>query len=360
MELTQKLALSYYKTIAVLNESHHIYLVQHQTTQKIYVKKILNVYQKAVYEHLLEHPISGIPRIWQMYEEEEERRLILIEDYVSGTSLDEYIQSQAFTTEDALSWMLQLCSILERLHSQEPAVIHRDIKPSNIIITTCGSVVLLDFNAAKFEVLTSTRDTTMIGTQGYAAPEQYGFGASTTRTDIYAFGMVLQELVNALIQPDSRYDAVIKTCTHLEPSLRYGSMLEVKKELLRIKDPEGAESAAIPVKRSATLPGYRSGKNWKKVLATAGYLLLLYLFFTLEIEGVTGAALWLERSFLTGFLLLIVFTCTDYLHMRRIIPFAEHNNFLIRFLAIVCFDTVAIFGLLVLMLMIEEQMLHLP
>lgn len=94
--------------------------------------------------------------------------------------------------------MYDLCEILEKLHSVTPPIVHRDTKPSNIIITNYEHVVLLDFNAAKYFADTDTADTILLGTKGYAAPEQYGFGSSTPQTDIYALGILLKELVKSL------------------------------------------------------------------------------------------------------------------------------------------------------------------
>ena len=72
MDLSHRLAVSYYKTITTINEPHHIYLVQHTETKKLYIKKILDVYNIAVYEYLYKNPIMGIPRIIEYLEEKPE------------------------------------------------------------------------------------------------------------------------------------------------------------------------------------------------------------------------------------------------------------------------------------------------
>lgn len=77
--------------------------------------------------------------------------------------------------------MIMLCNILNALHSMTPPIIHRDIKPSNIIITSYNYAMLLDFNAAKQFSGQNESDTVLIGTPGYAAPEQYGFGSSSPK-----------------------------------------------------------------------------------------------------------------------------------------------------------------------------------
>ena len=148
MDLDQRLAISYYKPIAAINEPHHVYLVQHQETKKIAIKKVLNVYNLAVYAELYRNPIAGTPRIINYYEEA--GQLTVIEEYISGTSLQDKISHADIAPSDMLQYMLDLCAILEQLHQHNPAIIHRDVKPSNVIITSYNRAVLLDFNAAKY------------------------------------------------------------------------------------------------------------------------------------------------------------------------------------------------------------------
>ena len=146
MDLDQRLAISYYKPIAAINEPHHVYLVQHQETKKIAIKKVLDVYNLAVYAELYRNPIAGTPRIINYYEEA--GQLTVIEEYISGTSLQDKISHADIAPSDMLQYMLDLCAILEQLHQHNPAIIHRDVKPSNVIITSYNRAVLLDFNAA--------------------------------------------------------------------------------------------------------------------------------------------------------------------------------------------------------------------
>lgn len=143
----------------------------------------------------------GIPRIIEYLEED--NRLILIEEYISGCSLQDMIDDGKLSLTDIFCYMLELCNILEILHAHSPAIIHRDIKPSNIIITNYNKAVLLDFNAAKY-YSEQEKDTMLLGTQGYAAPEQYGFGASSPQTDIYSLGILLKEMTTSINYSDKK------------------------------------------------------------------------------------------------------------------------------------------------------------
>ena len=206
MDLDQRLAISYYKPIAAINEPHHVYLVQHQETKKIAIKKVLDVYNLAVYAELYRNPIAGTPQIINYYEEA--GQLTVIEEYISGTSLQDKISHTDIAPNDMLQYMLDLCTILEQLHLHNPAIIHRDVKPSNVIITSYNRAVLLDFNAAKYHTAAKDSDTILLGTQGYAAPEQYGFGQSSPQTDIYSIGILLKEMAEASHCQNPYIDAV--------------------------------------------------------------------------------------------------------------------------------------------------------
>ena len=230
MDLDQRLAISYYKPIAAINEPHHVYLVQHQETKKIAIKKVLNVYNLAVYAELYRNPIAGTPRIINYYEEA--GQLTVIEEYISGTSLQDKISHADIAPSDMLQYMLDLCAILEQLHQHNPAIIHRDVKPSNVIITSYNRAVLLDFNAAKYHTAAKDSDTILLGTQGYAAPEQYGFGQSSPQTDIYSIGILLKEMAEASHCQNPYIDAVTAKCTQMNPAERYRSIGELRQAFL--------------------------------------------------------------------------------------------------------------------------------
>lgn len=224
-----KLPISYYKDIAVLNAEHRIYAVQHVETAKIYLKKIIRIYNMAVYEQLYKSPVRGIPRIYAMYESGGE--LTVIEEYVSGDTLQEILDIHGPVNEaSAISYAIALCDILTRLCAMTPPIVHRDIKPSNIILTEDERIVLIDLNAARQDVGSKSRDTVLIGTEGFAAPEQFGFAPSTAQTDIYAVGRLLCELLG--FHPEAGpLKTVIDRCLEMEPGRRYLTAEALKKAL---------------------------------------------------------------------------------------------------------------------------------
>ena len=177
MTIEQELSLSFYQQVADIDAEHHIYLVQDVRTHKFYVKKLLTTYNAEIYRYLQKHPVANTPKI--ILAEEDGKILTVIEEYIPGDTLEELLEQQSTLSEDqVIEITAQLCTILADFHSCNPAIVNRDIKPSNIKISPDGIVKLLDMNAAKWSNADAAKDTMLLGTQGYAAPEQYGFGPS--------------------------------------------------------------------------------------------------------------------------------------------------------------------------------------
>ena len=140
--------MSYYKEIATLDEAHGVSIVQHTENSRIYVKKKLITYDLTVFQYLKDHPVQGIPRIYELIPEDHD--LIIIEEYISGTPLQEMlIAKKIMTEEEARDIICKLCLILRELHEVTPPIIHRDIKPENIFINNEGTYKLGDFGIAR-------------------------------------------------------------------------------------------------------------------------------------------------------------------------------------------------------------------
>ena len=357
MDYTERLTLSCYKTIAVLNEAHQVFLVQHRQTDQICVKKVLSIYNPEIFRFLREHPIPGTPGILALWEED--GMLTVLEEYISGITLEERMRNAPLTPEEVFSYFSELCDIAERLHQCKPPIIHRDIKPSNIMLTSCGHLVLLDFNAAKSFHGPAAADTTRLGTQGYAAPEQYGFGASSPQTDLYAMGVLLREMSQSFADTAAgrHFLAIAARCTRLNPDERFASAEELKQALTSpLQEPEKQQDAA-PLKkssgkRSLLPPGFRSCTPWKMFLAFLGYILVFAIALTLEVKDASGALLWLNRLFCLGLLLTLIAATFNYRGMQRLIPLYQNRRPLIRILGVFLLDALIIcivFTLLVLL-----------
>lgn len=339
MDYNSRLELSFYREIETLNEAHQIYLVQHIETNKVFVKKILSVYNISVYQQLMNNPINGTPKIYCIHEEDNE--LILIEEYISGNTLSELLLNEQPIPEELVTkYALELCNILDSLHKFNPPIIHRDIKPSNIIITPSNHVVLIDLNAARTSTV-KEEDTVLLGTKGYAAPEQYGFGSSNIQTDIYAIGMLLNTMLRGkfsrVIAPNTNYHKLIDRCTKINPKERFNSIAELRNA---IKQTQQVQPVPIPQKRNwkeFLPPGFRTLTIWHMLVATPVYAFLTWLCLSLEVKDTFGLALWFERIMCLITFLSIIACGTNYLEIQKLMPLCSNENRFIR-----AFGTIAL------------------
>lgn len=121
-------------------------------------------------------------------------RLTVVLEYVPGRTLAETVRAEGPSLQLAARVFPAICAAVGELHTRlDPPLIHRDLKPSNIVLTgdAPADAVLIDFGIARLYRAGAEADTARFGTRGYAAPEQYGFGQTDVRTDVYALGAVL-------------------------------------------------------------------------------------------------------------------------------------------------------------------------
>ncbi len=149
---------------------------------------------------------------------EDEDGFFSVEELVEGVPASE----KTLTKKQALKAVLQLCEAVRTLHRE--SIIHRDIKPSNIIIAADGNIRLIDFDAARVEKIIGDKDTQILGTEGFAPPEQFGFSQTDKRSDIYSFGVTMKVLLG---EDCSGYENIIKKCTSFDPRFRYRDMGQV-------------------------------------------------------------------------------------------------------------------------------------
>lgn len=231
MTLEEESRLSFYRELTVLDEKKNIVLVQDIRNSELCVKKTLDIYSRDVYEQLASVRIEGVPAVKECVADD--GKLIVVEEYVQGRSLKQVLDEQGLlNAEQAYEIAVQLVDILVRLHQLEPAIVHRDIKPSNIIIEKNGHVNLIDFNAARHVNADKNEDTRMLGTVYFAAPEQFGFGQSDERTDIYGLGATINYIMTG-DKPgagiaECRFSDILKKCLMVDAKDRYQSAEELR------------------------------------------------------------------------------------------------------------------------------------
>lgn len=149
----------------------------------------------------LNHP--NLPQVSDFFEEGTKAYLVM--EFIEGKTLEQALDDARGPLDEALvmGWAVQLCSVLQYLHNRKPPIIFRDMKPSNIMVTGDNQLKLIDFGIARIFKTSATKDTTLLGSQGYAPLEQYGRGQSDPRSDIYALGATLYHLLTGDVPPDA-------------------------------------------------------------------------------------------------------------------------------------------------------------
>lgn len=213
---------------------------------------------------------KGVPRLLAYAEDDE--WVYLLRDYIDGFNLEELLTLRGtLPVAEILDIGIQLCDVLTCLHTAQPKIIHRDIKPQNIIYTAEKQAVLIDFDIARKYDEQATHDTEYLGTRTTAPPEQFGFGQTDERSDLYALGVVLVYLYTGDYRVQSLGDMprelarICKCCTDFSPANRYASAALLKRQLLRAKR-AGSRRAARAIAAVACallllLCGYLLGRN---------------------------------------------------------------------------------------------------
>ena len=195
--------------------------------ERIYIRKTLP-YENHAYLALRDLQAEQLVRIYQVLLAE--GKTYVIEEYISGTTLQELLDKRGPLAEAQVRDIaMQLTEALAVLHKQK--IIHRDIKPANIILRENGQAVLIDFGAARVLTREGARDTCILGTPYFAPPEQYGFAATDVRSDFYALGMTLRELLGDGYH--GSLEQAIERCTEFDPKRRVASAAELQELLAR-------------------------------------------------------------------------------------------------------------------------------
>ena len=184
---------------------------------------------------LLDTSCAHLPRVYEAAQSEDRdgrTRSIVLEEYIQGDTLGLLLEHAPLTGSQVKNITLQICDGLYALHSL--GLVHRDIKPDNVVI--CGDhAVLIDFDAAARDDPNKEKDTRILGTVGYAPPEQYGISRTDYRSDIYALGVLINEMLTGKHPSEQlasgRWGRIVQRCTMIHPRKRYNSVHELMEAL---------------------------------------------------------------------------------------------------------------------------------
>ena len=200
----------------------------------------------------LKHPY--LPSIADIIENDD--TIIIVMDYVEGRPLSDILAEEGTIEEESVvEYAIQLCDVLDYLHSQDPPIIYRDLKPANIMLRPDGKITLIDFGTARKYNYDSISDTTCLGTVGYAAPEQFAgetLRQTDARTDIYNLGATMYHLLTGVnpseppyeLYPIRRWDErlsnglekIILRATRKDPEKRFNDCREMAYALRHFRD----------------------------------------------------------------------------------------------------------------------------
>ena len=220
-----------YDTIRQIKESRRgtVLAVRHRQNGSRYIFRHF-CGSSEVYQKLLPISCPYLPQIMEVGEKD--GKTAVLEEYIQGDTLSEILECDLMTPAEARQILSQLCTALWVLHSM--GAVHRDIKPDNVILRG-SEAVLIDFDASRIYKNELQADTQILGTTGYAAPEQYGLSQSDGRADIYALGVLLNIMLTGKHPSrelaSGRMGYIVQRCTMVHPRKRYKNVLHLMEAL---------------------------------------------------------------------------------------------------------------------------------
>ncbi len=174
------------------------------------------------YEELLRINCKNLPLIYDVIDLDDGQ--IVLEEFIDGVTISDVMVSGRYSYLGIRKVLRSVCGALSVLHQM--GFVHRDVKPENVMIDKYGRVVLIDFNASR-KISTASKDTVVMGTVGYASPEQLGVTQSDARTDIYAVGVLLNVMTTGKHPSEKlakgKVGRIVRKCTNVNPNERYQS-----------------------------------------------------------------------------------------------------------------------------------------
>ena len=219
--------LKVYSLVAVLSRKNGCEVL-HLRNKKSKTDLVLRSFSHSVaaYEKLQNIRHVNLPEIYDVLAMDDGQ--IVLEEYIDGITVAQVMELDKYRSSGARKVLLGLCDALTALHDR--GIIHRDVKPENVIVEKSKRVVLIDFNVSRIESV-ATKDTVIMGTVGYASPEQLGLSQTDARTDIYAVGVLYNVMLTgqhpSVTIASGKAGRIVRKCTAVNPNERYQTAVEL-------------------------------------------------------------------------------------------------------------------------------------
>ena len=220
-----------YELIRLLKESPRgsVRLIRHRTSGRLF---ILRQYagNAEVYQKLLNYSFQNLPLTLEVVQQDDQN--LVLEEFIQGDTLDFLLKGALFSPEETRTIAKQICRARWALHTM--GAVQRDVKPDNVILRG-NDAVLVDFDAARLYKPEHDTDTQILGTTGFAAPEQYGLSQTDARADIYSLGILINVMLTGKHPSkklaSGRLGQIVEHCTRVNPQKRYQNVLRLMEVL---------------------------------------------------------------------------------------------------------------------------------
>lgn len=317
MNTDEKIKLWQYTELKPL--SPKALLVRNNFDGRIMVRHLADKDSYCVFEKI--QKLSS-PYLMQVFDSTiEDNRCVSLCEYIDGVTLEKAVELRGKYSEKSVrNIMAQLCDGLNILHKN--GIVHRDINPSNVMIDKNGIVKIIDYDILRTVKDGKSRDTQILGTPGYAAPEQFGFNQTDGRADIYSCGALMNYLLTGEIPSDKLYSGslsgIIKKCLELDPENRFTDINELKNALLENIQFIKTDNKTRKVNHRR-LPGFKTKNKVAEfftILFLAVYFIMLFAYLNYSFNG--GYDYNRTKGVFIGLTLFVFLTAVPYLSIGDI------------------------------------------
>lgn len=220
-----------YNVIRILKETDYkkILLLQNMKGGQMVVARYMAEYCDT-YEKLLGIHSPYLPMIYGV--DMGKNGQLILEEYLGEVTLAERLDIKVPSQQEVKRILWDILEGVDVLHRR--GLVHRDIKPDNIWLREAGAV-LGDLDASRSYKPNQRRDTQIIGTVGYAAPEQYGIVQTDYKADIYAIGILINVMLTgehpARKMCGGKWKRIVEKCVQTSPRKRYKSVRQIMSKI---------------------------------------------------------------------------------------------------------------------------------